>query len=99
MRTRLTTVASVVVVIFFNLALATHLQALAVGDIVVQSPWGAPLLAEIPLTLDQREREKGVVPMLGNREEYRAEGLIRLEVIDLLGAVWHTGARDTVRIT
>jgi Tfp pilus assembly protein FimV len=99
MSTRSITVVSVVVVIFLNLALATRLQALAVGDIVVQSPGGAPLLAEIPLTLTQQERDKGVVTMLGNREEYRAEGLIRPEVIDLLGAAWHTGARDTVRIT
>jgi pilus assembly protein FimV len=99
MRTRLRTVVSVVVVIFFNLTLATRLQALAVGDIVVRSPQGAPLLAEIPLTLDQQERQKGVVPVLGNREEYRAEGLIRQEVIDLLGATWQTGVRDMVRIT
>jgi Tfp pilus assembly protein FimV len=97
MKTRSTTMG-LIVAIGLTLALATRLQAISVGDIVVQSRRGMPFLAEISLILDQQERDRGVVVELGDREEYEAEGLHRAGVIDRLEASWITGARDMVLI-
>jgi Tfp pilus assembly protein FimV len=97
MKTRSTTMG-LIVAIGLTLALATRLQAISVGDMIVQSRRGIPFLAEISLTLDQQERHRGVVVELGDREEYEAEGLHRAGVIDRLEASWITGARDMVLI-
>lgn len=99
MRTRSTIVVLVVGVIFLHLALVARLQALAVGDIVVQSLQGTPFHAEVLLTLEQQERDGGVVALLGSREDYRAEGLTRAEVVELLEVGRSSGARDIIRIT
>jgi Tfp pilus assembly protein FimV len=92
------TIVGFVSVIGMTLALITPLQAFSVGDMVVQSHRGAPFLAEVPLTLNHQERDRGVVVALGDREEYRAEGRTRAEVIDHLDVSWQTGARDAIRI-
>jgi Tfp pilus assembly protein FimV len=98
MKTRATT-AGLVLVIGMILARATQLQAFSVGDIVVRSHRGAPLVAEVPLALSQQERSRGVTVMLGDRKEYQAEGLTRAEVIDHLDVSWRPSAPDTIRIT
>jgi hypothetical protein len=97
MKTRSTTVG-LALAIGMTLALVVRLQALSVGDIVVQSRRGAPFLAEIPLTLTPPERPQDVAVELGKAEEYRAEGLSRPEVIDQLEVSLVTGARDVVLV-
>jgi Tfp pilus assembly protein FimV len=84
---------------FLHLALVARVQALAVGDIVVHSPQGAPFLAEMPLTLEPHERDRGVVVELGSRADYRAEDLTRAAVVERLEFRRFIGARDAIRIT
>jgi Tfp pilus assembly protein FimV len=73
--------------------------ALAVGNIDVKSRRGTPFLAEIPLTLGQRERQQGITVTLGNRQDYQEEDLPRAELIDRLAVTWLKGQRDALRIT
>ncbi|MGQ4808545.1 hypothetical protein NKDENANG_01928 [Candidatus Entotheonellaceae bacterium PAL068K] len=94
-----TTIMSLLLVVGLVLADLTDLQALSVGDIVVQSRRGEPFLAEVPLKLTPPDRQRGVVVMLGDHEEYRFEEVARTEVIDRLRAIWHPGARDFIRVT
>jgi Tfp pilus assembly protein FimV len=73
--------------------------ALSVGNIDVKSRRGAPFLAEIPLTVGQRERQQGITVALGNRQDYQEEGLPRAELIDRLAVTWLKEPRDALRIT
>jgi pilus assembly protein FimV len=97
MKTR-ATIVGLILVWSLPLAFVTPLEAFSVGDIVVQSHRGMPFLAEIPLTLNDQERGRGVLVTLGDADEYRAEGLSRPTVIESLEASWLTGARDVILI-
>ncbi len=86
------------VILGLQLFLSSSVQALAVGDITVHSRQGEPFAAEIRLHLEPRERESGVEVALGNQDAYRAEGLKRPALIDVL-TVLVTEAHDTIRIS
>ncbi len=92
------TTLGLALMIGLTLAHAAPLLALSVGDIAVQSRRGAPFLAEIPLKLNQRERDKGVSVMLGDGQDYREEGLRRAAVIDRLSVTLRQGTQDVINI-
>jgi Tfp pilus assembly protein FimV len=92
------TILGLVVVIGWSFALPAHLQALAVGDLVVRSSRGEPFLAEVPLLLDVQERARGVTVTLGDEKEYRSEGLTRNTVVDSLVVQVISGAHDMISI-
>ena len=91
-------IVELVLVWSLPLAVVSHIEAFSVGDIVIQSHRGMPFLAEIPLSLNDQERGRGVVITLGDADEYRAEGLPRPPVIDSLEASWLAGSRDVILI-
>ncbi|MGE3537406.1 MAG: FimV family protein [Candidatus Tectimicrobiota bacterium] len=88
----------VMLIIGLQLVLAPQVRAFAVGDLALYSRQGEPLVAEIPLLLDARERDKGIEVTLGSREIYQAEGVKRPPLIDVLTAVV-VGTRDTIRLS
>ena len=67
-----------------------RLHAFSMGAIELRSYLGAPFVAEVPLIIDAYERDKGFVVMIGDAQEYEAEGLPRSPVVDVLRPVVST---------
>lgn len=88
----------VMVILGLQLVYSAKVGAFALGDVTVQSRRGEPLAAQIRLVLDARERDKEVVVTLGSKEDYQAEGLKRLPLIDVL-RVAIASTRDSIRLT
>ena len=86
----------VMMVLGVHLGLASRLQALSVGDIVVQSHRGEPFKAEVSFTLESQEREKHFAVRLGDPKEYQTEGLTRAAVLDHLKT--RTTSADVIQI-
>ncbi len=67
-----------------------RLDAFSLGQVELRSYLGAPFVAEVPLIIDAYERDKGFVVLIGDAQEYEAEGLPRSPVVDLLRPVINT---------
>lgn len=89
----------VMVMIGWQLPLASSLWAFAVGDIAVHSRRGALFAADIRLFLEARERDKEIEVTLGSHDAYRGEGIKRPGVMDVLQAVLPPGTRDVIRLS
>ena len=89
----------VMVMIGLQLSLVSGLWAFAVGDIAVHSRRGELFAADIRLLLEAHERDREVEVTLGNQETYRAEGLKRPAVIDILRAGLPPNTRDAIRLS
>lgn len=86
------------IVLATNLSFVSRPHALSVGDIMVQSPLGAPFVAEVPLVMKPHERDKGFVVMIGDPEEYEDEGITRALVVDQLRPTVIVGPPDKIQI-
>ncbi|PON19519.1 hypothetical protein C2W62_02350 [Candidatus Entotheonella serta] len=81
-----------------SLSVAISGHAFSIGEMKVQSHLHAPFVAEVPLILKPHERDQGFVAVIGDEQDYQAEGVTRMPVIEALRPSIILGASNAIRI-
>ncbi len=81
-----------------SLGVAMSGHAFSLGEIKVQSHLHTPFVAEVRLIMKPHERAQGFVVVIGDEQDYKAEGVTRAPVIEALRPSIIMGQSDVIRI-